>query len=459
MNKSPENTAFHHALKVLDHVCIGCTHCMKACPTEAIRIIRGKARIIANRCIDCGECYKACPVNAIIVEQDDFASIWNYKTRVALVPAVLIGQFADTISTSRIFRALYELGFTHVFEVESTVDLVQKGLEEFRKTTRTRPLISAYCPAVVRLIQVRFPGLVDHIARVNPPIDMSAMYFRQKLRSEGHADKDTGIFYVTPCAAKIAAVKSPVGEVTSPVDGVINMKYLYNLIMQQITRNPEAVEMTFHQGRMSADGIQWSLTGGEAVHLKERSLAVDGINHVSEILEKVENGEMQGLSLLELRACDESCAGGVLVSGNRFLTVQRLQRRAKDYPPVGDLSPVVAYEGLKLFFDKVEPRPIEKLDENIREALRKMDRKRRLMCYLPAFDCAACGAPSCQALAGDVVQGKANVSHCVFIQQTMLRSGMLTPDHALKITADVWGDDRLTRDCKKIGAKDENSPS
>jgi hypothetical protein len=43
-----------------------------------------------------------------------------------------------------------------------------------------------------------------------------------------------GIFYVTPCAAKIAAVKSPVGEKRSPITGVINMDFLFSKVYRRI---------------------------------------------------------------------------------------------------------------------------------------------------------------------------------------------------------------------------------
>ncbi|MDZ7775214.1 MAG: 4Fe-4S binding protein [Bacteroidales bacterium] len=56
---------FHHALKIDKELCIGCTHCMKVCPTEALRLRDGKAVLLANRCVDCGECFRACPVSAI----------------------------------------------------------------------------------------------------------------------------------------------------------------------------------------------------------------------------------------------------------------------------------------------------------------------------------------------------------------------------------------------------------
>ncbi len=47
--------------------CIGCTACVKACPTEAILgRVKEKHFIYQDRCIKCGACYNACRFNAII---------------------------------------------------------------------------------------------------------------------------------------------------------------------------------------------------------------------------------------------------------------------------------------------------------------------------------------------------------------------------------------------------------
>ena len=89
-----EEANFYHALKIDNDRCIGCTHCMKECPTGAIRIRDGKALIHKDWCVDCGECLKSCPTEAIYVEQDDFQRIFDYKCRVALMPTVFIGQFS-----------------------------------------------------------------------------------------------------------------------------------------------------------------------------------------------------------------------------------------------------------------------------------------------------------------------------------------------------------------------------
>ncbi len=106
---------FYHALKVDEDICIGCAHCTKSCPTEAIRVKEGKARIYENKCVDCGECFRVCPVRAIYIKQDDFGLLLNYKYRIALVPAVFIGQFNEGIRTSQIYSCLKKLGLAVSF--------------------------------------------------------------------------------------------------------------------------------------------------------------------------------------------------------------------------------------------------------------------------------------------------------------------------------------------------------
>ncbi|HAX99026.1 MAG TPA: ferredoxin, partial [Candidatus Atribacteria bacterium] len=53
-----------HSVLLDEEKCKGCTHCIRRCPTEAIRVKRGKARIDEDRCIDCGECIRTCPNHA-----------------------------------------------------------------------------------------------------------------------------------------------------------------------------------------------------------------------------------------------------------------------------------------------------------------------------------------------------------------------------------------------------------
>ncbi len=454
-----ENKGFHHAFGVEESICVGCTHCVKVCPTQAIRIRNGKAQVMNDRCIDCGECYRICPIHAFRIEEDDLSDICQYSIKVALLPAIFIGQFADIISTDQIYQAIHQLGFTYVYEVEQSVDfLINKSLQ-YQNSEEEKPHISSFCPAIVRLIQIRFPSLVDNIVRLKVPHDLTAELIKNEFIKLGYKDEEIGLFYVTPCAAKIAAIKSPVGEDNSVINGVINMDSLYNKIMRMVSQEDHipAAETRTHLG---SNAITWSLTTGESKHAKGRSLAIDGIKNVSDFLEKIENEEIVDVDFLELRACDQSCAGGILCSANRFLSTERLQKRAEKAEQekrqtdlTGDKKPEAnAFLDSKILVGSIEARPI-RLDIELGSALKKIERIRELMCFLPGFDCAACGAPDCRALAEDIVQKKANVSDCVFMQY----NNLLDRDHAQRIIYKIWGQEALNKDCSKKGAKNEGN--
>jgi hypothetical protein len=230
-------------------------------------------------------------VFAINIEQDDFDKIFQFKVRVALVPAVFIGQFPEDISTNRVYKALTELGFTHVYEVEHGVEVLLPEMEKYLEERQdAKPVMSSFCPAIVRLIQVKFPAFTDHIMQLKPPVDISAIYNRQRLIDEGNSPDDIGLFYVTPCAAKIAAVKSPVGEKFSEVNGVINMNFLYNKVLSVIKQGQKNEGEAFSRQSVQDTGIVWSLTRGESKNIQGRCLAVDGIHNVIEFLENWKPG-------------------------------------------------------------------------------------------------------------------------------------------------------------------------
>ena len=227
--------AFYHALQIDAPRCIGCSRCMKICPTEAVRIFGGKASIQEHRCIDCGKCYEVCPAQAIGIKDDDFEAIHRYPHSVALLPAVFMGQFPDEVSVSRVYASLQELGFAHVMEVESAAMIYADAKNRYaHEHPDVRPLISSFCPAIVRLIQIKYPSLTENVMPIKVPLDLSAMYAVEELVSRGIPREEIGLFYITPCAAKIAAVKAPVGEERSLIDGVINMNLLFNRVYKHI---------------------------------------------------------------------------------------------------------------------------------------------------------------------------------------------------------------------------------
>ncbi len=437
---------FHHALKISEDICIGCSHCMNVCPTEAIRIRNGKAILYENRCVDCGECFKACPVSAIFIDQDDFKRIQAFKYRIALVPAVFIGQFHEGISRDQIYAAILANGFTHIYEVEMGVELLANEMHTYaKKHPEKKPLISSFCPAIIRLVQVKFPALAENIMLLKPPLDITALYCRKELTDEGINPAEIGVFYITPCAAKIAAIKSPVGEDYSMITGVINMDTLYNKVYKHI-KNDRTIQPTISPNKpLSKKALQWTLTHGESAHVPGRSLAIDEIHNVIEFLEKIESDEISDIDFLELRACDESCAGGVLLSANRFLVAERLRAYSAE-TETSDSTGINKYSDYllrRISIQAINPRSMMKLDENMEEAMRKLTKSGQMLQCLPLTDCGACGSPNCQAFANDIALGEADIRQCVFIQKNREQTGELTPDESLEMMKSIWGTEKF----------------
>ena len=92
--------------------------------------------------------------------------------------------------------------------------------------------------------------------------------------------------------------------------------------------------------------MRWSQTGGEAKHFSGRCLAIDEIHNVIDFLERMEttSGGTQRRNSGELRACDRSCAGGVLAVANRFLTAERIMKRSmnRDKVPMIYTPPIIS---------------------------------------------------------------------------------------------------------------------
>jgi len=423
-------------------VCVGCSHCMRSCPTEALRVSGGKAHLHLDWCIECSHCYQVCEHMAIKVMDDDFDTIFDFKHRVLLTPMIFFSQFENDIPQKTITDILGNLGFTEVRAVEQGCDLIAEKLNDYIPDCEDRPVISTYCPSVLRLIQVRFPSLIANLSPFIPPLEVTAQYVKRKYEAEGIPPKDIGIFYVTPCVAKIASVKAPVGGYSTPVSGCINMDLLYNKVLVQYKHKDYSESDIKVNLEVSRTGMRWSTTRGEKHAMKKfiNAMAVDGIEHVTEILEKTENDELDGVDFLELRACDESCSGGILVRGNRFQITTDMHKKSESMP--AKIPMLDDYRRLckdDMLIGKIEPRNLKRYGPDIEEAIRKMEEVRKLKAELPGIDCGSCGAPSCEALAEDIVNGERKIENCIFMQLKYEKSGALQVRNTIEIMEKIWG--------------------
>lgn len=106
--------------------------------------------------------------------------------------------------------------------------------------------------------------------------------------------------------------------------------------------------------------------------------------------------------------------GGTLNVENPFVAKARLRSLRKYLPVSQNTIPDSVALGDDVFNDvDIEENPAAILSQDRFEAIAKMRAIEEIYRTLPHLDCGSCGAPSCHALAEDIVRGEASIEHCL----------------------------------------------
>jgi len=406
----------NHSVTIEDPRCRGCTSCIKACPMEAIRVREKKARILDVRCVDCGICIRICPHRAAVAESDGFDLLQKFDYVVALPEPALYGQFHNMDDIDLILNGLLSMGFHKVFEVA-------RGAEYLSAEARRRiqneedkrfPQISSSCPAVMRLIQVRFPKLIDHLNPMILPMEMAAVMAKREAVAETGLDPSKiGVFAVVPCSAKVTAAREPDGLERPVLDGALAVRDVYIKLLSIM----KTIETVHPLTQASIMGAGWAYSGGESASLLgESTVAVDGIENCVRMLEDIEDGRIPDARFIELSACVQGCVGGCLNVENPFVSRMRIRKLMRGLPVSREHFVLTEEERFLSLRDKEQARLSDalRMDDDRTVALEKMRAAAMIENQLPGLHCGSCGAPNCRAHAEDVVMGIANLEDCVF---------------------------------------------
>ncbi len=426
------NKKYQHSVSLDISKCKGCTACLKRCPTEAIRIRNGHAQIDARKCIDCGECIRVCSHKAKKATHDSLDSLKDFKVNVALPAPALYGQFDNITSADYVVDGLYAIGFNYVFEVACAAEIVSAYTRIYlSKQDPPKPVISSACPAISRMIRMNFPYLADHIMPILPPVDLAAKLARDKVL-EIHPELDSadvGIFFISPCPAKVSYVKNGFAGDKNNIDRVISVRDVYFKLID-VMRQDVIPEKPSEAGML---GIGWASTGGEASAVfNDRYLAADGIENCMKVLEQLDNGDITDIDFIELNACSGGCVGGAMNVANPYIAQARLTGIRRHLPvspnrPSGQDIPDYCFIDSSVGF---VTSPL--LSDDRAVAMSMMRNIENITSQLPGIDCGSCGAPTCMAFAEDIVKGETTADECTIIMRELFHEH-LDIDHAKEI--------------------------
>lgn len=416
---------YQHSVFLDSEKCIGCTHCLTGCPTEAIRVRNGKAVIDSERCIDCGQCIRLCPYKAKRAKYDPIENISRFAWKIALPAPSFYGQFDHLDDIDYVLQGLLDFGFDEVFEVARAAELVSDYTRRYLKQNRVeKPVISSACPVITRLIGLRFPLLKDHVMDMRQPMEMAAMLAKKEAlaKNKDLKPEDIGVCFISPCPAKVSYIKNQ-KEDERYIDCVASMSDFYFGLIGIMDRAKTPTVST----KSGMIGLGWAATGGESSAIfNDNYLAADGIENVIRVLDAMETDDLPNLEFVELNACPGGCVGGVMTVANPYIAQARLQNLRRYMPVSQNRAPKeedpshVPEEYIDL--QEFDYRPLGQLDDNIGVSIRMMGQIQKIREELPGLDCGSCGAPTCRALAEDVVKGGASVDDCIIRIKERLRA-------------------------------------
>ena len=406
--------------------CTGCTVCVKACPTEAIRVTRSKAVIYNARCIDCGRCVSVCPHHAYSVRSDSLDRLEQYKYNIVIPDTSFYGQFKNLYDLNIVNEGLLALGFDDVYPAAIGAELLADLWKKDGSTIFEEDLIrvTSECPAVVRLVAMEFQDLIPNVVDSLCAFEVTAVLARQEaVKKTGLPPEEIGIGLISPCPAKNSRVYEPIGLESRVVDYALPMNDIYIKLLSPM----KAVTDPADRVRAGKLGLSWGRSGGLSDMFPDRDvLAVDGAENVLRILSEIEDEKLTEAELVETALCTQGCFGGCLTVENPFTAKLHMRRLILGLPE----------QNLKIT-DSIRDRipwdyELEEIDteiaDSIAQALQLEAAAERLYKTLPKFDCGNCGAPSCRAFSRDVAEGFAEENDCIFNIIKIMRNGMSHED-------------------------------
>jgi len=347
----------------------------------------------------------------------------KFKYKVAVPSPVLYSQFDVSIHPYIIHLAFKQLGFDEVVDVGASSAALARALVRYLRAYRgRRPLISSHCPSILRLIQVKYPDLVELVVPLDVPREVAAREVRKALPAKlGLKAHEIGITYIAPCPAKIVSIKQPAEKARSWFDGVVSIKDVYPVLLPHVVGikekfDPSQVpeDFCYHPG--------WAVLGGITQSVKVANwLAVSGLDHAMKIFDDIENSRLRNVDFVEAMSCIMGCLGGPFNVENPYVaranSIKQKGLYERDVKVDEQDIQRKLEDGYYFLENPILPRPTTFFDTDLETSIKRLKERERVYQKLRQTDCGCCGSPTCMAFAEDFVRGEVKLTDCIFLAQ------------------------------------------
>lgn len=412
---------FYHSHIIIPERCTGRMKCIKACPSQALRLRHGQITFFDDLCVDCGACINTCPENVFVPVIDEISDFEKFEFKIALPSRIFYTQFGLNIHPKLVHQALKKIGFDAIVDLCQVSHELSFVISEHLKINPVKPIISSFCPSLLRLIQVNHPNLIELTSEFDVPREITAKEVKKKYaEKQGISINKIGAIYITPCPAMVVSIKQPAEKDKSWIDGAIAIKDIYNRIFPEILKIQEN-QKTEESDEFFYYGRGWGgYSHGPQYLDSERCISVVGIDNIKMILNDIEDSKLKNVDYIEAFTCTQGCIGGAFCVENPYTSRHNsiMLEKKYDEPIAFDKNEVMKKYKEKYYFMEhhVLPRTTRTLDSDLATSIKRMKQKERIYLKLPKKDCGLCGAPTCETFAQDCASGEADLTDCIFFK-------------------------------------------
>ncbi len=373
-----------------------CMRCVQACPTSAISMHNNRVTVNESKCLNCGRCIRACHSKGLLAHGSSLDALKDYDFTVCLVPSAMIMQCSSQDEVEDLFYAIKLLGFDAVEDITGTEGQLMQETRRLAENGENETVVASTCPVINRLIEERYPMLLEHLLPLNYPSEAAAKQARKIYKDKGNV----GIFYCSECEAKLMLAKHPYGNPEYEVDHALASVDILPLIRENLGKGRYPVTLC-------REGLQ--ATSPTLMLQTQTDLIADGFDKVNDVLDMTEFGIFDSFKLIHLFPCFNGCVGGHLLWGNSYVVKHNIDAltSVKSKPPAD-------YPIEDFYTDE-----FNRTDESSVSFMEKMaffQKVNEQLEHLPGYDCSACGMQTCRIMAEEIVRGNKTVEDCHIIQ-------------------------------------------